>query len=97
MDVCLSVSVLCCPVSVEALCWTDPPTMESTKCLWIEKSIKEGQGPIRTVEASGEKKKALHLFAFAQTEDMNTDYDISTLSVAKLSKHHLQEFSNFVI
>jgi hypothetical protein len=21
-------------------------------CLWIEKSIKEGQGPIRTVEAS---------------------------------------------
>jgi hypothetical protein len=29
MDVCLRVSVLCCPVSVEALCWTDPPTKES--------------------------------------------------------------------
>jgi hypothetical protein len=25
MDVCLSFSVLCCPVSVEALRWTDPP------------------------------------------------------------------------
>jgi hypothetical protein len=29
MDVCLRVSVLCCPVSVEALHWTDPPTKES--------------------------------------------------------------------
>jgi hypothetical protein len=30
MDVCLRVSVLCCPVfSVEALCWTDLPTKES--------------------------------------------------------------------
>jgi hypothetical protein len=29
MDVCLRVSVLCCPVSVEAFCWTDPPTKES--------------------------------------------------------------------
>jgi hypothetical protein len=28
MDVCLHVSVLSC-VSVEALCWTDPPTKES--------------------------------------------------------------------
>jgi hypothetical protein len=27
MDVCLRVSVLCCPV--EALRWTDPPTKES--------------------------------------------------------------------
>jgi hypothetical protein len=27
MDVCLRVSVLSC-VSVEALCWTDPPTKE---------------------------------------------------------------------
>jgi hypothetical protein len=46
--------VLSC-VSVEALCWTDPPTKESYQCLWIEKSIKEGQGPIRTVEASQKK------------------------------------------
>jgi hypothetical protein len=29
MGVCLRVSVLCCPVSVEALRWTDPPTKES--------------------------------------------------------------------
>jgi hypothetical protein len=29
MDVCPRVSVLCCPVSVEALCWTDPPAKES--------------------------------------------------------------------
>jgi hypothetical protein len=26
------------------------------KCLWIEKSIKEGQGPVRTVEASWKQK-----------------------------------------
>jgi hypothetical protein len=25
MDVCLRLSVLCCPVQVEALRWTDPP------------------------------------------------------------------------
>jgi hypothetical protein len=29
MDVCPRVSVLCCPVSVEALRWTDPPVKES--------------------------------------------------------------------
>jgi hypothetical protein len=29
MDVCLRVSVLCCPVSVEALCWADSPAKES--------------------------------------------------------------------
>jgi len=29
-----------------------PQPRSPTKCLWIEKSIKEGQGPIRTVEAS---------------------------------------------
>jgi len=29
MGVCLRLSVLCCPVSVEALRWTDPPTKES--------------------------------------------------------------------
>jgi hypothetical protein len=28
MDVCLRISVLCCPVEVEALCWTGPPTKE---------------------------------------------------------------------
>jgi hypothetical protein len=30
-----------------------PQPRSPTKCLWIEKSIKEGQGPVRTVEASG--------------------------------------------
>jgi hypothetical protein len=29
MDVCLRVSVLCCPVSVEALRWADPLAKES--------------------------------------------------------------------
>jgi hypothetical protein len=29
MDVCPRVSVLCCPVSVEALRWADPPAKES--------------------------------------------------------------------
>jgi hypothetical protein len=44
MDVCLRLSVLCCPVSVEALRWTDPPTRESYQMsMWIEKSIKEGK------------------------------------------------------
>jgi hypothetical protein len=28
MDVCLSLSVLCCPVWVEALRWTDPPASD---------------------------------------------------------------------
>jgi hypothetical protein len=34
-----------------------PQPRSPTKCLWIEKSIKEGQGPIRTVEANGKKLK----------------------------------------
>jgi hypothetical protein len=29
MDVCPHVSVLCCPVLVEALWWSDPPSKES--------------------------------------------------------------------
>jgi hypothetical protein len=33
-----------------------PQPRSLTKCLWIEKSIKEGQDPIRTVEASEKKK-----------------------------------------
>jgi hypothetical protein len=33
-----------------------------SKCLWIEKSIMEGQGPhIRTVEASWKKKRVLRM------------------------------------
>jgi hypothetical protein len=44
-------------VLVEALRRTDPQPRSPTKCLWIEKSVKEGQGPIRTVEASWKKKK----------------------------------------
>jgi hypothetical protein len=32
-----------------------PQPGSPTKCLWIEKSIKEGQGLIRTVEASLKK------------------------------------------
>jgi hypothetical protein len=44
MDVCLRLSVLCCPVSVKALRRTDPPTKESYQIsMWIEKSIKEGK------------------------------------------------------
>jgi hypothetical protein len=57
MDVCLRVSVLCCPVFRYRPCVGLIPQPRSlTKCLWIEKSIKKGQGPIRTVEASGKKK-----------------------------------------
>jgi hypothetical protein len=44
MDVCLRLSVLCCPVSVEALPLTDPLTKESYQMsMWIEKSMKEGK------------------------------------------------------
>jgi hypothetical protein len=34
MDVCPRFSVLCCPVSVEALRWTDPQPRSPTKCLY---------------------------------------------------------------
>jgi hypothetical protein len=44
---------LCCPVCRYRPCvGLIPQPRSPTKCLWIEKSIKEGQGPIRTVEAS---------------------------------------------
>jgi hypothetical protein len=58
MDVCLHVSVLCCPVFRYRPCvGLIPQPRSPTKCLWIKKSIKEGQGPIRTVEASWKKNK----------------------------------------
>jgi hypothetical protein len=42
------------PVSIAEPCvGLIPQPRSSTKCLWIEKSITEGQGPIRTVESSG--------------------------------------------
>jgi hypothetical protein len=57
MDVCVRVSVLCCPVFRWRPCvGLIPQPRSPTKCLWIEKSSKEGQGPIRTVEASGKKR-----------------------------------------
>jgi hypothetical protein len=38
-----------------------PQPRSPTKYLWIEKSIKEGQGPTRTVEASGRKIQVVQL------------------------------------
>jgi hypothetical protein len=35
MDVCPRTSVLCCPVSVEALRRADPPAKEPTKCPYM--------------------------------------------------------------
>jgi hypothetical protein len=35
MDVCPRLSVLCCPVSVEALRRADPRARSPTKCLYI--------------------------------------------------------------
>jgi hypothetical protein len=35
VDVCPRVSVLCCPVSVEALRWADPPSKESYQSVSI--------------------------------------------------------------
>jgi hypothetical protein len=53
MDVCLRVSVLYCPVFRLRPCvGLIPQPRSPTKCLWIEKSIKEGQGPVRIAEAS---------------------------------------------
>jgi hypothetical protein len=37
MDVCPRVSVLCCPVSVEALRLADPPARSPTKCLYVDR------------------------------------------------------------
>jgi hypothetical protein len=52
MDVCLPVSVSCCPVFRYRPCvGLIPQPRSPTKCLCIEKSMKEGQGSIRTVEA----------------------------------------------
>jgi hypothetical protein len=46
MDVCLRVSVLCCPVFWYRPCvGLIPQPRSPTKCLWSEKSIKECQGP----------------------------------------------------
>jgi hypothetical protein len=41
MDVCLRLSVLCCPVYVGALRWTDPPSKESYEMSNGSKKLKE--------------------------------------------------------
>jgi hypothetical protein len=41
MDVCPCVSVLCCPVLVEALCWADPPSKE-----YYQMSICRSRSPL---------------------------------------------------
>jgi hypothetical protein len=41
MDVCLRLSVLCCPVWVEALRWTDPPAKESYQMSNASKKLKQ--------------------------------------------------------
>jgi hypothetical protein len=41
MDVCLRLSVLCCPVKVEALRWTDPPAKVSYQMSNGSKKLKQ--------------------------------------------------------
>jgi hypothetical protein len=55
MDVCPRVSVLCCPVSVEALRRADPPSKESHQDVSIRKSRK----PIRVGQRSAKDCKCL--------------------------------------
>jgi hypothetical protein len=59
MDVCPCVSVLCCPVSVEALHRADPPSKESYQNVSIcrlRKPIREGQ---RSAKDCALKKNSL--------------------------------------
>jgi hypothetical protein len=41
MDVCLCLSVLCCPVYIEALRWTDPPAKDSYQMSNGSKKLKQ--------------------------------------------------------
>jgi hypothetical protein len=48
MDVCPRVSVLCCPVSVEALRRADPPSKESYQMsLYVDRKAHEGRPKVR--------------------------------------------------
>jgi hypothetical protein len=47
MDVCLRLSVLCCPVQVEALRWTYPPAKESYHISNGYKELKQELGMAR--------------------------------------------------
>jgi hypothetical protein len=55
MDVCLRVSVLCCPLSVEALSRADSPSKESYQNVSICRSRK----PIRVDQRSAKDCKCL--------------------------------------
>jgi hypothetical protein len=55
MDVCPRISVLCCPVLVEALRWADPPSKESYQNVSICRSRK----PIRVEQRSAKDCKCL--------------------------------------
>jgi hypothetical protein len=58
MDVCPRFSVLYCPVSVEALRWTDPPTKESYQMSIGSRSpLRKAKGPQRAAESHRKKNK----------------------------------------
>jgi hypothetical protein len=54
MDVCPRVSVLCCPVSVEALRWADPPAKASYQMsLYVDQEAHYGRPkPVSIAERS---------------------------------------------
>jgi hypothetical protein len=48
MDVCLHVSVLCCPVLVEALHRADPPAKKSYQMsLYVDREAQQGRPKVR--------------------------------------------------
>jgi hypothetical protein len=65
MDVCPRISVLCCPVSLEALRWTDPPAKESYQMsLYVDREaqpIRVGQMSAKDCAFFLKKKRVLYI------------------------------------
>jgi hypothetical protein len=59
MDVCLRLSVLCCPVSVESLRWTDPRPRSP---------LRKAKGPHKKDCRSQLEKKMLEIWSFDVTK-----------------------------
>jgi hypothetical protein len=64
-----------------------PQPRSPTKCLWIEKSIKEGQGPQRTVEAS----KKINSIIFMRSNLFSTHYSLHVFRSVPLEIEYFLE------
>jgi hypothetical protein len=90
MDVCLRFSVLCCPVYVETLRWTDPPPKESYQMCNGSKKLKlkqDGEALSKPYAPCGAKEELIIIIIIT-----TTIITITTTTTESYVDVHLEKF-----